>query len=103
MTLDVSHEAARQRFVTPVAPGREAVLEYRVAAHGVLDYHHTFPKYADLVEPRRQGRPAAARRKPVWITQWKTLVNQALKVRSHSRLTLRSQVDGPLFLFESTG
>jgi predicted GNAT family acetyltransferase len=55
MTFDVRHEAARQRFVATVDPGREAVLEYRVAAQGVLDYHHTF------VPPEARGRGIASR------------------------------------------
>jgi predicted GNAT family acetyltransferase len=42
MTLDVRHDAAQQRFVAPLDEGGEAVLEYRVAASGVLDYYHTF-------------------------------------------------------------
>jgi predicted GNAT family acetyltransferase len=54
MTLDVRHEAARQRFVAAVGRGREAVLEYRVVASGVLDYHHTF------VPPEARGRGVAS-------------------------------------------
>jgi predicted GNAT family acetyltransferase len=54
MRLDVHHEAARQRFMASVGHGREAVLEYRVAASGVLDYHHTF------VPPEARGRGVAS-------------------------------------------
>ena len=53
MTLDVRHEPARQRFAASVQ-GREAVLEYRVAASGVLEYHHTF------VPPAARGRGVAS-------------------------------------------
>jgi predicted GNAT family acetyltransferase len=42
MTPEVRHEAARQRFVAAISGGREAVLQYRVAPSGVLDYYHTF-------------------------------------------------------------
>jgi predicted GNAT family acetyltransferase len=55
MTLDVRHEAARQRFVAELGGNREAVLEYRRAASGVLDYHHTF------VPPEARGRGVAGR------------------------------------------
>ena len=51
MTPEVRHEAARQRFVAAVHGGREAVLEYRVAAGGILDYYHTFVP----AEARGQG------------------------------------------------
>jgi predicted GNAT family acetyltransferase len=42
MTLEARHEPALQRFAAPVGEGKKAVLEYRVAASGVLDYYHTF-------------------------------------------------------------
>jgi predicted GNAT family acetyltransferase len=55
MTLDVQHDSALQRFITPVGEGLEAVLEYRIAVNGVLDYHHTF------VPPQARGRGIASR------------------------------------------
>jgi predicted GNAT family acetyltransferase len=55
MTLDVRHEPDRQRFVADLGTSREAVLEYRVAANGVLDYHHTF------VPPESRGHGTASR------------------------------------------
>jgi predicted GNAT family acetyltransferase len=54
MPLDIRHEAARRRFAAPVGHGQEAVLEYRVAASGVLDYHHTY------VPPDARGRGVAS-------------------------------------------
>ncbi|HEY7671460.1 MAG TPA: GNAT family N-acetyltransferase [Gammaproteobacteria bacterium] len=54
MGLEVRHEAARRRFVATAGTGREAVLEYRVAANGVLDYHHTF------VPPEARGQGLAS-------------------------------------------
>jgi predicted GNAT family acetyltransferase len=54
MTLEARHDAARQRFAASVGEGREAVLEYRVAASGVLDYYHTF------VPPEARGRGSAS-------------------------------------------
>jgi predicted GNAT family acetyltransferase len=54
MKLDIRHEAARRRFAAAVGQDREAVLEYRVAASGVLDYYHTF------VPPEARGRGVAS-------------------------------------------
>jgi predicted GNAT family acetyltransferase len=55
MPLEVRHEAARQRFFAPLGTREHAVLEYRVAASGVLDYHHTF------VPPQARGQGVASR------------------------------------------
>jgi predicted GNAT family acetyltransferase len=55
MRIDLRHEPDRQRFVADLGTGREAVLEYRVQANDVLDYHHTF------VPPESRGHGTASR------------------------------------------
>lgn len=40
-TTDIRHEPAHHRFVARVS-GTEAVIDYREANPGTLDYHHTF-------------------------------------------------------------